>query len=253
MRPSDISKMHVDLRATPYNANRALGMLQAMLNCAERWEMIPRGSNPATVIKPYPERKRERFLSAQELQALFVSLDAAEAVGSVDIYEAAAIRLLIYTGCRLSEITTLQWSSVDLPNARIIFEKHKTDKHGAKAIPLNGPALDLLTKLPREPGNPYVIIGAVPGRHIINLQKPWRRVRQAACLDDVRIHDLRHSFASFAVGAGVPLAIIGGLLGHRSVQTTARYAHIANDPLKLATHVVGAIFAENAKSLREPQ
>jgi integrase len=223
-------------------------MLQAMLNCAERWEIIPRGSNPASIIKPYPERKRERFLSEEELQALFVSLDKAEADRSVTIHEAAAIRLLIYTGCRLSEITTLQWSSVDLPNARIIFEKHKTDNHGAKAIPLNGPALELLTSLSREPDNPYVIVGGVAGKHLINLQKPWRRVRKSAGLDGVRIHDLRHSFASFAVGAGVPLALIGGLLGHRSVQTTARYAHIANDPLKQATHVVGAIFANSARA-----
>jgi integrase len=177
-----------------------------------------------------------------------VALDVAEASGSIGMYEAAAIRLLIYTGCRLSEITTLQWASVDLPNARIIFEKHKTDKHGAKAIPLNGPALELLSELPREPDNPYVIVGGVAGKHLINLQKPWRRVRKAAGINDVRVHDLRHSFASFAVGAGVPLALIGGLLGHRSVQTTARYAHIANDPLKQATHVVGAIFADKAKA-----
>lgn len=248
LRPADISRMHVDLRETPYNANRALGMLQAMLNCAERWEMIPRGSNPASVIKPYPERKRERFLSEEELQALFAALDAAEASGSIGKYEAAAIRLLIYTGCRLSEITTLEWASVDLPNARIIFEKHKTDKHGSKAIPLNGPALELLNALRQETNNPYVIVGSVAGKHLINLQKPWRRVRKSAGLEDVRIHDLRHSFASFAVGAGVPLALIGGLLGHRSVQTTARYAHIANDPLKQATHVVGAIFADRAKA-----
>ena len=248
LRPADISKMHVELKETPYNANRALGMLRAMLNCAERWELIPRGSNPASIIKPYPERKRGRFLSAEELQALFVSLDAAEAAGRIDIYEAAAIRLLIYTGCRLSEITTLEWSSVDLPNARIIFEKHKTDKHGAKAIPLNGPALELLTSLSHEPDNPYVIVGGVAGKHLINLQKPWRRVRKSAGLDGVRIHDLRHSFASFAVGAGVPLALIGALLGHRSVQTTARYAHIANGPLQQASHLVGAILADKAKS-----
>lgn len=253
LRPVDISRMHVEMKDTPYNANRALGMLRAMLNCAERWELIPRGSNPASIIKPYPERKRERFLSAEELQALFAALDAAELDGSVSIHEAAAMRLLIYTGCRLSEITTLEWSSVDLPNARIIFEKHKTDRHGAKAIPLNAPTLKLLTELPRDAGNPYVIVGYVPGKHLINLQKPWRRVRKAAGLDDVRIHDLRHSFASFAVGAGVPLALIGGLLGHRSVQTTARYAHIANDPLKQATHLVGAIFAEKAKSAVELQ
>lgn len=244
LRPADVAKLHADLQSTPYNANRAVGLLRAMLNCAERWEMIPRGSNPAAVIKPYPERKRERFLSGDEFKALLDALDAAEADGIVDLYEAAAIRLLTFTGCRLSEITTLAWDSVDLANARIVLERHKTDQYGAKIIPLNAPALQVLTDLPRELDNPYVIVGREKGKHLINLQKPWRRLRRSAGLDDLRIHDLRHSFASFALGAGVPLALIGGLLGHRSVQTTARYAHLANDPLKRATEVVGGLFAE---------
>jgi integrase len=242
--PVDVAKLHAELQSTPYNANRAVGLLRAMLNCAERWEMIPRGSNPAAVIKPYPERKRERFLSGDEFKALLDALDAAEANRVVDLYEAAAIRLLVFTGCRLSEITTLEWDSVDLANARIVLERHKTDQYGAKIIPLNAPALQVLIDLPREPDNPYVIVGREKGKHLINLQKPWRRLRRSAGLDDLRIHDLRHSFASFAIGAGVPLALIGGLLGHRSVQTTARYAHLANDPLKRATEVVGGLFAE---------
>jgi len=242
LRPFDVAQMHGDLQATPYNANRALGLLRAMLNCAERWEMIPRGSNPATVIKPYPERRRERFLSAGELKNLMDTLVAAERDETIDVYEGAAIRLLLYTGCRHSEITTLNWSSVDLPNARLVLEQHKTDQYGAKIIPLNAPALKVLTDLPREPKNPYVIVGRNTGKHLINLQKPWRRIRKAAGFSDLRIHDLRHSFASFAVGAGVPLALIGGLLGHRSVQTTARYAHLANDALKRATDVVGGLF-----------
>jgi integrase len=248
LRPVDIAKMHADLQSTPYNANRALGLLRAMLNCAERWEMIPRGSNPASIIKPYPERKRERFLSADELERLFTALDNAEAEEKIDIYEAAAIRLLIYTGCRLSEITTLEWASVDLEKARIIFEHHKTDKYGNKIIPLNAPALKVLIDLPRVPKNPYVIVGGKEGKHLINLQKPWRALRKTAQLDDVRLHDLRHSFASFAVGVGISLAIIGGLLGHRSVQTTARYAHLANDPLKQASDIVGGLFAPRVKS-----
>lgn len=251
LRPADIAKLHADLQATPYNANRVLGLLRAMLNCAERWEMIPRGSNPAAVIKPYPERKRERFLSTDELTVLLKTLEAAEADGTIDLYEAAAIRLLIFTGCRLSEITTLEWASVDLPHARIVLEQHKTDQHGAKIIPLNAPALQILTALPREDGNPHVIVGRNTGKHLVNLQKPWRRLRKLAGLDDLRLHDLRHSFASFAVGAGIPLAIIGGLLGHRSVQTTARYAHLANDPLKQATDVIGGLFA--ARPLPTPE
>ncbi|MGA7453718.1 MAG: site-specific integrase [Rhodoplanes sp.] len=156
--------------------------------------MIPRGSNPAAVIKPYPERKRERFLSADELKSLMDALNTAEAEESINRYEAAAIRLLIFTGCRLSEITTLEWDSVDLANPRIVLER--PDQHGAKIIPLNAPALRVLTDLPRVDDNPYVIVGQKTGKYLINLQKPWRRVRKAAGLDDVRIHDLRHNSES---------------------------------------------------------
>lgn len=250
LRPADFAKLHADLRDTPYAANRTLALLRAMFNCAERWEMMPRGANPASVIRHYSERRRDRFLSEEEMERLFSILETLEADGSVTPHEAAAVRLLIYTGCRLGEILTLEWSSVDLQNARIIFEKHKTDKHGAKAIPLNGPAFKLLSELPRDPDHPYVIAGNVPGKHLINLQKPWRRIRKAAGLDDVRIHDLRHSFASFAVSAGVPLALIGGLLGHRSVQTTARYAHIANAPLVEATRLVGDVISRTSAPMR---
>ena len=241
LRPADVAKLHADLQDTPYNANRVLGLLRAMLNCAERWEMIPRGANPAAHIKPFPEKKRERYLTQDELEGLMAVLADGEADGSIDPYIAAAIRLLIFTGCRLGEILTLEWTSVDLAKGRLVFEKHKTDQHGAKIIPLNAPAQELLANLPRQEGNPYVIVGEVPGNHLINLQKPWRRIRALAGLDDVRIHDLRHSFASFAVGAGLSLPIIGGLLGHKSVQTTARYAHLAHDPLKQASDLVGTV------------
>ncbi len=154
--------------------------------------MIPRGANPAAHIKLFPEKKRERYLSQEELDGLMAVLADGEDDGSIDPYIAAAIRLLIFTGCRLGEILTLEWASVDLDKGRLVFEKHKTDQHGAKIIPLNAPAQELLANLPREEGNPYVIVGEVPGKHLINLQKPWRRIRALAGLDDVRIHDLRH-------------------------------------------------------------
>jgi len=241
LRPADIAKLHADLQDTPYNANRVLGLLRAMLNCAERWEMIPRGANLAAHIKPFPEKKRKRYLTQEELDGLMAVLEHGEADGSIDPYIAAAIRLLIFTGCRLGEILTLEWASVDLDKGRLVFEKHKTDQHGAKVIPLNAPAQELLANLSREEGHAYVIVGEVSGKHLINLQKPWRRIRALAGIDDVRIHDLRHSFASFAVGAGLSLPIIGGLLGHKSVQTTARYAHLAHDPLKQASDLVGTV------------
>ncbi len=112
-------------------------------------------------------------------------------------------------------------------------------KTGRKAIHLNAPALALLQTIPRLEGNPHVICGERPGRHLVNIEKPWRRIRAAAKLDDVRLHDLRHSFASVAAAGGQSLIVIGKLLGHSQPATTARYAHLADDPVKAASDAVG--------------
>ncbi len=242
IRQADISKMHSDLRDKPYNANRGLQLIRAMLNWAERQEMIPPHSNPAARVKLYPEPKRERFLSPEELYRLMATIGACEADGDIDIYMAAAIRLLLFTGCRVGEILSLQWACVDMREQRLTITEHKTSKYGAKIIPLNPPAFELLENLPRQEGNPFVIGGRRPGSGLINIQKPWRRVRVRAELEDVRLHDLRHTFASFAVSAGISLPLIGGLLGHRSMQATARYAHLAHHPLKLASDKVADVF-----------
>ena len=111
-------------------------------------------------------------------------------------------------------------------------------KTGAKTIPLNGPALEVLANAERVEGNPYVIVGTGEGAHLTDLQKPWRRVRKAAGLDDVRIHDLRHTFASEAVMGGESLPMVGRILGHTQAQTTSRYAHLADDPLRKASERV---------------
>lgn len=239
---SDLAKLHADLRDKPYNANRALGLMRAMLNWAERQEMIEPRSNPAMLIKPYRESKRERFLSQKELQDLLRTIDVCEQDETVDAYMAAAMRMLVFTGCRLSEILTLRWDAIDFHQERFTLAEHKTSQYGAKLIPLNSAALALLRDLPRVAGNPYVMVGGKEGAHLIDLQRPWRRVRARAGLEDVRLHDLRHSFASFAAAAGVSLPIIGGLLGHRSVQATARYAHLAQEPLKDASNAVAKYF-----------
>jgi integrase len=112
-------------------------------------------------------------------------------------------------------------------------------KTGRKAIHLNAPALVLLQSIPRLEGNPYVICGEEPGHHLVNLEKPWRRVRKAAKLEDVRLHDLRHSFASVAASGGQSLVVIGKMLGHSQPATTARYAHLADDHVKAASNAVG--------------
>jgi integrase len=148
----------------------------------------------------------------------------------------AAIRLLVLTGARLSEVLTLQWSHVEFEHSLLRLPDSKT---GQKVIYLNAPALQVLTELPRIEGNPFVICGKREGAPLINPQKPWRRIRETAGLDDLRIHDLRHSFASVAAGSGQSLPIIGALLGHSQPQTTARYAHLSADPLRTANDAIG--------------
>ena len=121
-------------------------------------------------------------------------------------------------------------------------------KTGRKAIHLSPPALALLQTIPRLEGNPYVICGERPGRHLVNIEKPWRRIRAAAKLDDVRLHDLRHSFASVAASGGQSLVVIGKMLGHSQPATTARYAHLADDPVKAASDAVGRHIAAAMES-----
>ena len=148
----------------------------------------------------------------------------------------AAIRLLIFTGARRNEILTLRWEHVSEEHGCLMLPDSKT---GRKAVHLNPPALDVLHALPRLEGNPYVICGEKAGQHLVNLEKPWRRIRKAAKLDDVRLHDLRHSFASVAASGGQSLIVIGKMLGHSQPATTARYAHLADDPVKAASDAVG--------------
>ena len=146
-----------------------------------------------------------------------------------------AARLLILTGCRLNEIMTLKWEHVDLTETVLRLPDSKT---GAKLVHLGQPAAELLGTAERIDENPWVIIGTLPGKRLSDLQPFWQRVRARAGLKNVRIHDLRHTFASTAVASGQGLSMIGKLLGHTQVQTTARYAHLANEPLRIAANSV---------------
>ena len=220
----EVAALHQELRDKPYQANRTLGVLSKMMNLAEAWDLRPDRSNPCYHVRKYKEGKRERFLTEEELQRLGKALDEEEALAPAAV---TAYRLLLYTGARLSEIQTLKWEHIR--GNRIHLPDSKT---GAKTIPLNGPALEVLANAERVEGNPYVITGAKEGACLQDLQKPWRRVRKAAGLEDVRIHDLRHTFASEAVMGGESLPMVGRILGHTQAQTTARYAHLADDPLQ---------------------
>jgi integrase len=225
----DIAALHHKSRHTPYQANRTLQVLSKMFNMAEIWGLRPDGSNPCRHVPKYREAKRERYLSQHELQKLGEVLFAVEQDGSESVHVVAAFRLLILTGCRLKEIQTLQWGFIT--DAGMELTDTKT---GARRIPLPAAARAVLSALPRTPGNPYVIEGKLDGSHITDLQHPWRRIRARAGLDDVRIHDLRHTYASNAVSSGMPIQMVGRLLGHTQIQTTMRYAHLADDPVKRA-------------------
>jgi len=227
----DIADLHHSLRHIPYQANRTLGVLSKMFNLAEVWGLRPDGSNPCLHVKKYPEQKRERFLSPEEFAELGKALRAVEQDGSETESAVAAIRLLMLTGCRLSEIMTLKWEHVDLARHELRLPDSKT---GAKVVHFGKTAADVLKGIARLDDNPYVVTGRKPGSRLTDLQHPWRRIRDKANLPDVRIHDLRHSYASGALALGEGLPMIGKLLGHTQVQTTARYAHLANDPVKLA-------------------
>ncbi len=224
---ADVAKLHHAGRNAPYQANRTLAVLSKMMNLAEAWGIRPDGSNPCRHVEKNAERGRERLLSAAELARLGDALAGHD--GSP--YVPAAIRLLLLTGARLGEVLGLQWSRIDFEHGEARLPDSKT---GARTLHLSPPALAVLAGLPRIEGNPHVIVGQVDGAALVNLEKPWRAIRAAAGLPDLRLHDLRHAFASVGAMSGDSLLVIGRLLGHSQAATTARYAHLAADPVKAA-------------------
>ena len=246
----DVLKLHHKMRDTPGAANRVVALLSKMMVLAEEWGIRPEGSNPCRRVKKFEENARERFLSTEEFKKLGDALNAAERDGEHPS-GTAIIRLLLLTGCRLSEILTLQWSYVDFERSVARLPDSKT---GAKVVRLGAPALKLLADLPRTE-SPFVFPRArganisadrtrkVGQGHFVGIQRIWQRVRKAAGLEDVRIHDLRHAFASLSVMGGVSLHVTGALLGHRQAVTTQRYAHLADDPLQAAAERVSSAVA----------
>lgn len=224
-------------------ANRARSLLSAIMAAAEKWGLRPVGSNPCQGTPKFKEGKIERYLSPEERARFEAALRTAEGArkgqehyvcpGAVD-----ALRLLSLTGARKSEITGLHWSMVDLERAVLRLPDSKT---GAKIVPLHAPAVEYLRELHarRDPAVPWVCPGEQGGR-LHNLPRAWESIRAQAKLADVRLHDLRHSFASDALNAGVPLAVVGKMLGHKRVETTARYAHLDDKALRAGVETTGA-------------
>lgn len=247
---ADITAYHLALQETPTRANRALALLSHMFSMAEKWGVRADGSNPCRHIGRFAETRRERFLSTAELARLGAALAASEKANKVTPYGLAAVRLLVFTGARASEILGLTWADVEGSTVRLV----RKGRIGTLHLP--PPARAVLDALPRLKGNPHVIVGGRRGRPLTlwGLEQLWQDVRKAAGLADVRLHDLRHSFASVAAAGGMSLPIIGAMLGHSQPGTTARYAHLSADPLaaaaKTTAETIEAAMAPPAKRSR---
>lgn len=233
-------------------ANKAVSLLGAIFSFAVDRRIRP--DNPAHGVRMYPNKRHERFLSPAELTRLGQALTEAESNGT-NPFAIAAIRLLLLTGARRGEILSLRWENVDFDRAYLRLLDSKT---GQKLIPLGAPALSVLEALPQVSVNPHVLPGGREGQPLVNIAKVWRAVRQAAGLDDVRLHDLRHSFASVGAAGGDSLLVIGKVLGHTDTASTARYAHLADDPLRTAADrisktIAAAMAGENSTVVTLPK
>jgi integrase len=232
----DILSLHADMERTPRRANYVASTVRAILNFGIDLGLRPAGSNPARRIKMYREHKRERFLSELEIARAADGIARAERTGRIGPHAAAGVRLALFTGARSGEITAARWLHVDWDRRLIRLPDSKTNE--PRTIHLSDAALEVLEGLPRV--GPYIVAGAIPGEPYRNLGRAWIKARALARLQDVRLHDLRHSYASLAAGKGVSLQMIGKLLGHRNPATTARYAHLARDAAASVNDELGA-------------
>jgi integrase len=232
-----VAALHQSMADTPYFANHMLAAVSSCWAWAERHALLPEGhTNPAAKISRFREEGRERFLSSDEMARLGDALGQCET--RFGPHASGAIRLLCLTGARLNEVLALRWQEVDFARGLALLPDSKT---GRKTVLLNAPALAVLAELPRLEGCPYVIAGL--GGRRFDLRRPWAAVTKAAGLEGVRLHDLRHSFASVGAGASLGLPMIGKLLGHSQSATTQRYAHLGDDPLRRASETIGATIA----------
>ena len=239
IRRVDIAQLMTSLAETKAMANKVLTLLSKAFNLAEVWGWRPEGSNPCRHIQRFREEPRKRYLSESELRRLGEALDRAEQ-GGTPPQKIAAVRLLILTGCRSSEILQLRWDEVDLERRCLHLSDTKT---GKQTVVLNTAALEVLAGIERVEGSPFVIPGKDPRRPLGSLQSFWNRLRVAADIADVRCHDLRHLFASIGINSGQSLSVIGKLLGHSKILTTQRYAHLADDPVRQASEQIGSTLA----------
>ena len=230
----EMEALVLSLRATPYQANRVRALLSKMFSLAVGWGW--RADNPVKGVEKFGEEKRDRWLKDDELARLFAVLD-----GHGNQRAANAVRLLLLTGARRSEVLKATWDQFDFERGVWRKPAHTTKQKRTEHLPLSGQAMALLSAI-REDGadSQYVFPGKAPGKPLTDIKKFWQGVLVEAGIEDAHLHDLRHTHASHLVSSGMSLAIVGRLLGHTQAQTTHRYAHLADDPLRAAADHFGA-------------
>lgn len=237
-----VERMHSAAEASPYSANRAAAVASKLMDFAERRKLRAKNTNPAHGLERFREEKRERFLSNDEIGRLCSALSDPLIVARHSLFALAAIGLLLLTGMRRGEVLKLRWKEVDLDRGLLFLSDSKT---GKKPVILSEHAAQLIASLPRL--NEWVFPGDKPGRPVEGLRKAWASVITHAHLPGLRLHDLRHTFASVTAAQGASLPMIGRLLGHSQPSTTARYTHLAHDPLRDVANRAGAMIA-NARA-----
>lgn len=239
---SEVDRFHQSLKGTPYRANRTLALLSRLFSLAEAWDMRVQGTNPCKFVERFPEQARTRFLSIAELERIGEALEQLVSEKAISGTAANAIVLLLLTGARLNEILSAEWAWVDTSRGVLSLPDSKT---GAKPVYLGQQAARLLEAQRENSGQSrYVFPSATGEKHFVNLRKAWVRVCERASLENVRLHDLRHTAASIAVGTGASLVIVGRLLGHSQAQTTLRYAHVDIDPAMKAANAIGKVVGD---------
>lgn len=236
VRREDIDQLHREVsRTRPIRANRMVQMLSKMFALAIRWEY--RSDNPAKGVHRNPERKRTQYLSEDQIGRLTSVLATHENQASANV-----VRLLLLTGARRGEVMSATWDQFDLDAGVWIKPSAHTKQKKEHRVPLSAPAIQLLSeiKATADP-SPHVFPGRKPGEPLTDIKNFWAGVCKKASLEDCRIHDLRHTYASILASAGLSLPVIGALLGHTQPNTTARYSHLFDDPLREATERVAAM------------
>jgi integrase len=241
LRHADIEKLHRNIttaRSTPTRANRVAALLSKMFSLAIRWEM--RVDNPVRGLERNTEEKRNRYLVGDEFRRL------SEALAVCSNQSAAnAIRLLLLTGARRGEVLGATWDQFDLEKGVWTKPSSHTKQKRMHRVPLSMPARQLLVDMKAVAAVESAFLFPARRGHLDDLKGPWRTICAQAGLHGVRVHDLRHSFASILVSAGLTLPVIGALLGHTQPGTTQRYAHLFDDPLRQATERVGEFVSGN--------